>query len=89
MNETTAPVSQTAGKIGAGKIDRVLQRRLDELARGECTEEEFVDEISSLLRAAPSEAWNILVEIHQRYVHGELSADFFRARATTVATSLT
>jgi serine/threonine protein kinase len=84
MNERTAPVSLAGVSQSTGTVDLELQKRLDELARGECTEEQFVDEISSLLRAAPSAAWHILVEIHQRYMHGELSADFFRARGATV-----
>jgi serine/threonine protein kinase len=84
MNESTAPVSPAGDSQVTGSVDLELQKRLDQLARGECTEEQFVDEISSLLRAAPGAAWNILVEIHQRYVHGELSADFFRARSSTL-----
>ncbi|HEV7612631.1 MAG TPA: serine/threonine-protein kinase, partial [Steroidobacteraceae bacterium] len=65
----------------AGQLDLELQNRLDELACGECSEEEFVDEISSLLRAAPSAAWQILIGIHQRYLHVERSGDSLRAKA--------
>ncbi len=83
MNEITAPVSPKDTTQAAVSVDLELQKRLDELARGECTEEQFIDEISGMLRAAPGTAWNILVEIHQRFMHGELSADFFRSRGST------
>jgi len=82
MNIThTAPVRPTRENPQLDSIDRDLQKRLDELARGECSEEEFVDEISSLLRAAPSAAWNILTQIHQRFMREDMSPGFSSARA--------
>ena len=70
MNEPTAPVGQAAAHIGPE-----LQIRIDEIARGKYGEEEFVDEMTSLLRAAPSAAREILVGIQQRYVHAKHSGE--------------
>ena len=64
------------------KLDSELRNRLHELARGDYSEAEFVGEISSLVRAAPDSAGNVLVAINQQFIRGEISADEFRARAS-------
>ncbi len=65
-------------------MDSELRNRLHELARGDYSEAEFVGEISSLVRAAPDSAGNVLVAINQQFIRGEISADEFRARASKI-----
>ncbi len=65
-------------------MDSELRNRLHELARGEYSEAEFVGQISSLVRAAPDSAGNVLVAINQQFIRGEISADEFRAKASKI-----
>ena len=75
----TAAVSQPGANM-----DSELRKRLHELARGDYSEAEFVGEISSLVRAAPDSAGNVLVAINQQFIRGEISADEFRAKASKI-----
>ena len=63
MNETLADSDSPA----AAALVLVLQQRLDELVRCAGGEAEIVDEITSLLHAAPDSAWDIAAVIQQRY----------------------
>jgi hypothetical protein len=65
-------------------MDSELRNRLHELARGEYSEAEFVGQVSSLVRAAPDSAGNVLVAINQQFIRGEISADEFRAKASKI-----
>ena len=65
-------------------MDSELRNRLHELARGEYSEAEFVGQISSLVRAAPDSAGNVLVAINQQFIRGEISADEFWAKASKI-----
>jgi serine/threonine protein kinase len=64
----------------AASIELELHRRLDAV-RSEHTAGEFVDDIASLLRAAPTSAWSIVAERHRR---GELSAPLLRSIASKI-----
>jgi len=80
MNETrVANVSDAATNMNPE-----LQHRLDALVRRERSVDEFVDEILTLVHGAPDSAWNIVALIHQRYRHGEISADVFRSIVSTI-----
>src|SRR6202790_2489936 len=80
MNEIrTAAVSQPEGNIS-----RELQSRLNALACGESSENEFVGQISSLVLAAPGAAGTALVAVNHEFIRGEISADVFRAKASRI-----
>jgi serine/threonine protein kinase len=72
MNEIrTTAISQTAPTTGSR----------DRTHRDDGSMDEFVDEISRLLHAAPDSAWNAVAE---RYRRGEISAEHFRSIASTI-----
>jgi serine/threonine protein kinase len=74
MNEIrTATLSQTAPNTDKGSHGRTK--------RDESSVDEFVDEISRLLHAAPNSAWNAVAE---RYRRGEISAEHFRSIASKI-----
>src|ERR1700692_1667988 len=80
MNEIrTAAVSQPQGNI-----NRELQSRLNALACGESSENEFVSQISSLVRAAPGAAGTALAAVNHEFIRGEISADVFRVKASRI-----
>ena len=62
-----------------------LRRRLDELARGECSEEEFVRESFERRGAATESAWYVLSLLDQRYRLGQLSDDLFQSIKSRIA----
>jgi serine/threonine protein kinase len=75
MNETLA---RTASD-DAFQIDLDWQSRLDALVCGECSEDDFMEEVSSLREAAPDAAWNIVALIDQRYRRGQIPIELFRS----------
>src|ERR1700738_3793529 len=81
MNETLA----RAASDTVSQIDFDWQRRLDALVCGECSEDDFMEEISSLREAAPDAAWNIVALIDQRYRRGQISVDIFRSIESRIA----
>jgi serine/threonine protein kinase len=75
MNETLArTASDNAFQVG---LD--WQSRLDALVCGECSEDDFMEEVSSLREAAPDAAWNIVALIDQRYRRGQIPIELFRS----------
>jgi serine/threonine protein kinase len=62
-----------------------LRKRLDELARGECSEEEFVRESFERRGAATESAWYVLSLLDQRYRLGQLSDDLFQSIKSRIA----
>ncbi len=80
MNEIDANSDARA----AAALVQVLQARLDALVRSEGGEADIVDEITSLLAAAPNSAWDIAAVIHQRYRHGDISAELFHSLAAKI-----
>src|ERR1700686_4414201 len=81
MNETLARRTSDTGS----QVDFDWQRRLDALVRGECSEDDFMEEISTLREAAPDAAWNIVALIDQRYRRGQIPVDLFRSIESRVA----
>ncbi len=61
------------------------QRRLDALVGGECTEDEFLDELTSLRDADPDAAWNVVALLDQRYRRGQMPAELFRSIELKIA----
>jgi serine/threonine protein kinase len=81
MNETLA----CAAGDTVSQVDLDWQGRLDALVSGECSEDDFMEEISSLREAAPDAAWNIVALIDQRYRRGQIPADLFRSIESRIA----
>ncbi|MEP6546822.1 MAG: serine/threonine-protein kinase [Gammaproteobacteria bacterium] len=63
----------------------VLQRRLDAMVNGIGGEAEIMEEITSLLDAAPDSAWDIAAVIQQRFRRGDISAELFHSLASKIA----
>jgi serine/threonine protein kinase len=61
------------------------QRRLDALVSGECTEDEFLDELTELRDADPDAAWNVVALLDQRYRRGQMPAELFRSIEMKIA----
>ena len=75
MNETLA----RAASDNAFQVGLDWQSRLDALVCGECSEDDFMEEVSSLREAAPDAAWNIVALIDQRYRRGQIPIELFRS----------
>jgi serine/threonine protein kinase len=69
----------------ASQIDLDWQRRLDALVCGECSEDDFMEEVSTLREAAPDAAWNIVALLDQRYRRGQIPVDLFRSIESRIA----
>ncbi len=59
--------------------------RLDALLRGECSEDDFVDEVSAYSEAVPDAAWNVVALLDQHYRRGQVPADLFRSIESKIA----
>jgi serine/threonine protein kinase len=80
-NEFFAPgINDTASQIEVS-----WQRRLDALVSGQCTEDDFLDELSRLRQAAPNSAWNLVAWLEQRYRRGQIPGDLFRSIESKIA----
>ena len=85
---TLAPMNETLERTSshtASQLDLVWQKRLDAVICGECSEDDFIEEISSLSEAAPDSAWNVVAFIDQRYRRGQIPADLFRSIESKIA----
>jgi len=49
------------------QFDSNWHGRLDELVRGKCSEDEFMDDMSALREARPDSAWDVVALLSQRY----------------------
>ncbi len=74
MNEILTPADDTITQV-----DLVWQGRLDALVRGECSEDDFMDELSSCRDTGPDSAWSVAALLHQRYRRGQMPAELFRS----------
>ena len=83
MNENGAD----SEALAAAALVRVLQERLDDFVRREGGEAEIVDEITTLLQAAPGSSGDIEAVIHQRYCNGDISAELFQSLTAKIAGS--
>src|ERR1022692_4910952 len=63
----------------ASQVELKWQWRIDALVCGECKEDDFIDELSSLWKAAPDSAWNVIAWLAQRYRRGQMPVDLFRS----------
>jgi serine/threonine protein kinase len=63
----------------ASQVELNWQWRIDALVCGECREDDFIDELSSLWKVAPDSAWNVIALLAQRYKRGQMPVDLFRS----------
>jgi serine/threonine protein kinase len=63
----------------ASQVELNWQWRIDALVCGECRENDFIDDLSSLWKAAPHSAWNVIALLAQRYRRGQMPVDLFRS----------
>ncbi|MEP6883117.1 MAG: serine/threonine-protein kinase [Gammaproteobacteria bacterium] len=72
-------------KQASAAIVAVLQSRLDTLLQGDGGEAEIMEEITSLLNAAPDSAWDIAAVIQQRSRQGDITAELFHSLTSKIA----
>jgi hypothetical protein len=58
--------------------------RVEALARGACSEEDFVAELWLLEQTAPDLPWEVVALLDQHYRRGLLRADIFRSTAAAI-----
>jgi serine/threonine protein kinase len=80
MNETLTLIDETVSEV-----DLQWQQRLDELIRGDCSEDAFMGHVSSLREAGPYTAWHVIALLDQRYRRGQLPAEMFRSIEAKIA----
>jgi serine/threonine protein kinase len=68
----------------ASQTPEAWQRQLDALLSGECSEDEFIDGLSSPDAGADS-AWNVVALLDQRYRLGQVPIDLFRSIEARIA----
>src|SRR6202166_815615 len=69
----------------ASQVDLIWQQRVDALACGECREEDFLAELSSLRQMGADSAWNVIALLDQRYRRGQLPTALFRSIEAKIA----
>ncbi|HXA37259.1 MAG TPA: serine/threonine-protein kinase, partial [Steroidobacteraceae bacterium] len=69
----------------APQLDLIWQRRLDELIRGECSEEDFMDELSNCRLLSADSAWSVVALLDQRYRRGQMPVELFRSIESKIA----
>jgi serine/threonine protein kinase len=81
MNETLGDATGES----QSQVDSKWQRRLDDLVRGECSEEDFLQQIWSHGEVAPDSVWNIVALLDQRYRRGQMPVALFRSVESKIA----
>ena len=81
MNETL----ECATSESPSQFDSKWQRRLDDLVRGECSEEDFLEEVWSHREVDPDSIWNIVALLDQRYRRGKMPVALFRSVESKIA----
>jgi serine/threonine protein kinase len=74
MNKTAARTDDTASQV-----ELLWQQRVDALVAGECSEAEFMAQLSSLRQSAVDSAWSVIALLDQRYRRGQLPIELFRS----------
>lgn len=65
--------------VTASQVELRWQWKLDALVRGECGEDDFINELVGLRKVASDSAWNVLALLAQRYRRGQMPVDLFRS----------
>jgi eukaryotic-like serine/threonine-protein kinase len=78
-------VFSTSPDETASHTNVAWQRQLDALLSGECSEDEFMDELSNSPDAGADSAWNVVALLDQRYRLGQVPIDLFRSIEAKIA----
>ncbi len=76
-------VARTDGS--APQPDMVWQQRLDALICGECSEDEFLHELSRCRLLGADSAWSVVALLDQRYRRGQMPVELFRSIESKIA----
>jgi hypothetical protein len=60
-------------------------QRLDDLVRGACSEDDFMDEVSAYSEVVPDSAWNVVALLDQQYRRGQVPEDLFKSMGSRIA----
>ncbi len=66
-------------------LEVVWQRRIDALVCGECSEDDFLRELSNFRQAGADSAWSVVALLDQRFRRGQLPAELFRSIESKIA----
>jgi serine/threonine protein kinase len=80
MNETLTRPDDTVSQV-----DSIWQRRIDALACGECSEEDFIAQLSSLQHSGADSARSVVALLDERYRRGQLPAALFHSIEAKIA----
>ncbi|GAC1667272.1 MAG: hypothetical protein NVS9B2_08510 [Steroidobacteraceae bacterium] len=69
----------------APQPDMVWQQRLDALICGECSEDEFLHELSRCRLLGADSAWSVVALLDQRYRRGQMPVELFRSIESKIA----
>ena len=75
----------TRKEESAPQLDSVWQRRLDALIRGECSEDDFMEELSNSRLTGADSAWSVVALLDQRYRLGQMPLELFRSIESKIA----
>jgi serine/threonine protein kinase len=80
MNEISTIPEQSAPQL-----EVVWQRRIDALICGECSEDDFLHELSNFRQAGADSAWSVVALLDQRFRRGQVPASLFRSIESKIA----
>ena len=80
MNEIFAKTDESAPQL-----ELVWQRRIDALISGECSEDDFLRELSRFRQAGGDSAWSVVALLDQRFRRGQIPVDLFRSIESKIA----
>jgi serine/threonine protein kinase len=69
----------------APELEMVWQRRIDALVCGECSEDDFLHELSRFRQAGADSAWSVVALLDQRFRRGQVPVDLFRSIESKIA----
>jgi serine/threonine protein kinase len=69
----------------APQLELVWQRRIDALICGECSEDDFLRELSRFRQAGGDSAWSVVALLDQRFRRGQVPVDLFRSIESKIA----
>ena len=69
----------------APPLDPAWNVRLDALIRGECSEDDFMEELSNSRLTGADSAWSVVALLDQRYRRGQMPLELFRSIESKIA----
>jgi serine/threonine protein kinase len=84
MSSVTRPIVVQQAEMAD---ESVIKAWLDELANGDCDQDEFLQLVEERFQSAPDGSWEVLSQLDQYYRRGKIKADVFHAVKTALAES--